>query len=538
MLKYQILKTVLFFIFFEHFKAMNTEATRDFCLTCDNEIVEKILKKQNLNFTVHEQIPKDSRESFLKTFSILLNLSEEQLLTTLRNRRRELNFITLQKVEYGENMIRHVRDQRKISNLAWISCLAEEYKREIIVVCDLYSLNFAHNGKTVLIFKPSQLIQNVDPIGCLLFGFNSYHPIINSESLQRLATNLSFNRIFYRSREIMNEEDDSNAHFYGEERDIDISFVEAIGREEILVAELGIPAENPVLSNDRLPQEQGPTNSIRLEEFLNIHYERSLLNNLNVESLTSNVKINMCDSALNRHELSMKKTHDIDGLFGIFDPSDYGKVVKCPVKVLVFPALVDPRTSKNIAKLYPANVSRHYQNIKIGVIELPFGTIDLIVIIESTSNIIEKNVKTAALTSASFARSLPCANDTEHFQSCRSLAVRNSHRGNMPASIASRNKKEYENYSPLIAGCYLHHFVSSMNKCLNLSRRNISMKIFFKCVGSKSFTFSENSISCLDALRQFEAAIDFSQIDNSKVWVDYCITTSAESLTGPVIHTY
>jgi len=516
---------------------MNTEATRDFCLTCNNEIVEKILKKHALNCSAHEEIPKDSCTSFFKTFSILLNLPEEQLKTAIRNRRSDPSFVNLQKFEYGENLVRHVRDQRKISNLAWISCLAEEYKREIIVICDLYSLNFAHKGKNILIFKPSQLLQDADPIGCLLFGFNSYHPVSNSESLQRLATNLSLNRIFYRSRENINDDDDQNENFQREERDIDISFVEAIGREEIPVTELGFPAENPVLSNDRLMQEEGPTNSIRLEEFLNMHYDRSLQNNLNVESLTSNVKINMCDSALNINELNMKKTHDIDGLFGMFDPSDYGKVVKCPVKFSVFPALVDPRTSKNIAKLYPAIASRHYQNVKIGVIELPFGTIDLIVIIESNSNMTEKNVTTAAETSASFARSLPCANDTDHFRSCRSLAVRNSHRGNMPASIASRTKKEYENYSPLIAGCYMHHFVSSMNNCLNLSRRNMTMNIFFKCVGSKSFTFSDNPNSCLDDLRKFEAAIDFSQIDNKKVWVDYCITTSAESLTGPVILT-
>ena len=76
---------------------MNTEATRDFCLTCDNEIVEKILKKHDLNCAAHEEIPKDSRASFFKTFSLLLNLPEEQLFTAIRNRRRDPSFVNLQK---------------------------------------------------------------------------------------------------------------------------------------------------------------------------------------------------------------------------------------------------------------------------------------------------------------------------------------------------------------------------------------------------------------------------------------------------------
>ena len=534
MLKYQILKTVLFFIVFEHFKAMNTEATRDFCLTCDNEIVEKILKKHDLSCTAHEEIPKDSRASFFKTFSLLLNLPEEQLLTAVRNRRRDPSFVNLQKLEYGDNMVRHLRDIQRFSNLAWISCLAEEYKREIIVVCDFYSLNFAHDGKNVLIFKPSQFLQDVDPIGCLLFGLNSYHPITYSESLENLCTNLNYNRIFYRSLTNHENNEDETENFQSDDRAI--QFVESRGSEELNLDDLGNPAENSLLSNERVPVLAGPIDSIRLHEFLDQNFERSMEQSISAESLTSTVKLNLNDSVIDRNSLIYKNTHDIDGLFGIFEASDYKNVIKCPIKFAVFPGIVDARTSKNIVKLAPPRDGYSFTNIKFGVIELPLGTIDLIVVVDSNRTINAKKMISIAEQSAELARSLPCTSDGIHIQSCQSRALQRSHRGNMPASIASRTKKEYEKYSSLVANCYVHHFITSLNNCLQNIRIHADLKIFFKCVGSKSSTFSEKAENCLDVLRTFEEAIEFSKIKTENIWVDYCITASAECSTEPVKH--
>ena len=513
---------------------MNTEATRDFCLTCDNEIVEKILKKHDLNCTAHEEIPKDSRASFFKTFSLLLNLPEEQLFTSIRNRRRDPSFVNLQKLEYGDNMVRHLREIQRFSNMAWISCLAEEYRREIIVVCDFYSLTFAHKGENVLIFKPSRLLQDSDPIGCLLFGFNSYHPVSNSESLQRLATNLSFNRIFYRSQANQDNIDNDTENFQSDDRDI--QFVEARGSEELNLDDLGNPAENSLLSNERVPVLAGPIDSIRLHEFLDQNFERSMEQSMSAESLTSTVKLNLNDSVIDRNSLIYKNTHDIDGLFGIFEASDYKNIIKCPVKFAVFPAVVDARTSKNIVKLAPPRDGYSFTNIKFGVIELPLGSIDLIIVVDSNRIINAKKMISIAEQSAEIARSLPCTSDLIHINSCQSRALQRSHRGNMPASIASRTKKEFEKYSSLVANCYVHHFIASLNNCLQNIRIHADLKIFFKCVGSKSTTFSEKPENCLDVLRIFEEAIEFSKIKTENIWIDYCITASAECSTEPVNH--
>lgn len=509
---------------------MNAENTFDFCPTCDNEIVENILKKNNLNCSIHEHIPEDSRNSFFKTFSSLLNLTEERILTAIRNRQREPSFVNLQIFEYGENLVPHLRGIQKISNMAWISSLAEEFNREIIVICDFYNLNFAHNSKNVLKFLPSRRVEGTDPIGCILFGLNTYHPLEFSDSLLGLRNNQNFNEFIYSSLQNITG-NRAAAHNFWDEREI--TFVDPETRNELTTEDLGSPTETPVVSNVNIRTHPGP--SVTLQDFLDEQFRDSSAQNIDIENLSSEVKLNFSRSALATEGLTYCRTHDVDGLFGVFKPAEYRQVVKCPVKFAVFPTMVDKRTSTTISQLHPPNDGIRYKSLKFGQIELPIGIIDLIIIIKSQRSINEKALTAIVESSAKKARSLPCYDDPEHNRSddCTSQKVQNSHRENIPASIASRNRRELEKYSSQVANCYVYHFLKSLKYSLRTDT-SVDFDVFFKCVGSKSFTFSENAKDCVANMKVFEEAVDFTKIDPNKIWIDYCITTSAESDTDPV----
>lgn len=515
---------------------MNTERLREYCATCNNEIVTKILKKFNLTCPIHEMIPKNCHESFYKTFSKLFEVNDNEIRTMVQRHANSTQFRQLQKLEFGANMLVHLRNPNLISNLAFISSLAEEFKRQIILICDFYSLNCAHDGKQVIVFEPSERISD-DPVGCLLFDFNSYHPLNFSDELLNLGREDSFCKISLRQQN-NNEEITTNGNNPNDSFDRDIDFVEPGSRGSVAVpvVDLGAPAETPVMSTERAerrtPQPQIET--IMLPQFLERFYPRSISESVSYECFTSTVKLDLKQSALDPRTFEFKRTHDIDGLFAIFNINEFESIIKSPVQFLVFPSLVDRRTTKNITKLLTPRNECLYKAVKIGLIEMRYGCLDLIAFIESEISIDDKTFRLIAEQSSAFARSLPCAYDTDHYRTCRSGGVRNNHRANMRATTANHARNESEDYSVLIATCYVHHFNKAFKSKLAENRIFGNLKMFVKCIGSKSFTFTENIDDILLYIRDFEKAIDFHKIGAKNVWIDYCITTSAETEACPV----
>lgn len=65
-------------------------------------------------------------------------------------------------------------------------------------------------------------------------------------------------------------------------------------------------------------------------------------------------------------------------------------------------------------------------------------------------------------------------------------------------------------------------------------RHSGQVKMFFKCIGTKSTTFTDDLGKCFESIRSFETVFDFKYLDCKNIWLDYCVTSSAESAFGPV----
>lgn len=509
---------------------MNTETTSNLCSTCDNENVDKLLKKYHINCSPHEIISKDSRQSFLKTFSILLNLTEDQLLATIANRRSDPQFIHLQKLEFGKAILTRLNHGPLVSNLAWICSLAEEFCRNIVVVCDFYCLNFIHNSKNIIIFNSSRRVRNTAPVGCLLFGFNTYHPIESTESISNILRIQTINRISYETPSVQMVNPDQVNDLQIEDRDI--LLVEETGVNELTLDDLGEPAFS---SNTDTPQiHEGPTNSIRLNEFMIQNFEDSREENLNIESLTTSVKIDFNESSTNPENITFKKTHDIDGFFAFIDITEFGNTILCAAKYMIYPTLCDKRTLKNIKMMYVVPDDAFVHAFKIGSIELTIGTLEIIAVVKTNTELSDRTISEYSAAAANFARQLKCVEDVNHCQSCTSRDIIANHRSTRPSTSRYQGKQEAESYSARLSHCYIYHFNKELARKLGAGHRG-EIKIFFKCIGCKASNFTENIYESFEVLSSLKSVFNFDCMNLKNIYLDFCITTSAETDHGPVI---
>lgn len=505
------------------------------CPICDEKILCDLLTKLDVEVAEQETCDGNSVASFVKTFSMIFDLSEESIKITIRNHFRDPAFNNLLKWEYGSNFMHFFDGNHRIANFAWIGAIAQEYGREIVVVCDFLCLNFAHKGLCAFVFQPSHIDSTRDPVGCVVFGANIYHPLKASEALKVIRDNHIYKRYNYQQNEINSDSDveDLNRND-SDTRDVEFVEPQAAGRAQNPIIDVGTLAESVPDSNEPDLRNQRPHNSISIVEFLDTYFVGSNAELISQEAYTNSLKLDMKRSALDPESLNLNKTHDIDGIFGFFDPALYGKVINCPVKFMLFPKIVDLRTKKNIIKLWLIPEVTNMIALKIGQIEISLGKIDLIVCINTNATIDDSRIILIAEECANYARTLPCSADPLHLQNCASRAVRGSHRSTTRATTKYNEKNEMESYNALNAQCFVNHFMKALEPQLLRRGHRGSIKFFFKCIGSKSTTFTESIDDCLDSLKNFGAAINFNELDTENVWIDYCVTSSAECDNRPV----
>lgn len=513
--------------------------TPDTCALCERKDLQAILSAFNIDILPHDPMACCSYNSFIKTFSVLFETTEDLIKETIANHKIRQQFIDLLKWEFGRNLEFAFENDHEVANVAWICALAEQYQREIIVFCDFYCLNFCHNGKKIIVFKPSDHQRNGSPIGCALFGMNIFHPLSDSELYADIASNTSYRSINYIS--LTTEQELGNERVLVDERDSrDVQFVERNPESPdvpIPVTGLGSPSEEPFLAQNIVNQHLNPNELVTLEEFLNLHFRNDSPQNISMNAYTSNCKLNLKDSSITSDSLNIQKTHDIDGFFAVFNIEDFGKILKnTSVTFQVHPSLIDSRTKKNINKFTPSLQNQYQYGIKLGFLSSAIKNIDIIIIINTTCNFTDQSLSQIALESSNYARTLPCREIAAHIRQCQSGTVRNNHRTTMRADPDSHNKQEVETYTPVLASCYMFHFNNFLTSKLARMQHTGDIKVFFKCIGSKSSTFSDNLEECFNHIKSFEKAINFKKLNMNNVWIDYSITASAETFLGPVNH--
>lgn len=512
----------------------------DICHLCINTDFLIIKSKFNVQSYAHEDFEDDPFKSFLKTFSIIFQAEEQEIMNILVRRSREENFLALQNLEYGTNLAAASRSDYFISNLACIGALAEEYHRDIIVLCNFYSLNCIHKGSNAFVFKSIRRIAESEPAVCCVFGMNMYHPLVYDVILNSIGASDVYRKINYRTGLDVVGEPNMEDEEIEEPREIDFIEIEVLGRSHEEFPNIGQIADESFLTTGPRHTAARSENLVRIDEFLDHHFTDTIPPSLSAASYTTNVKLDVKNSTIPLASTNVTKTFDIDGLFGIIRQDQCSLAIKSPVKFWINPTIVDKRTLKNIKKFSPAAPNNSLRCIKIGFLELSLGSIDLIVVIDTNISISDMNLTTIAKECAEHARTLPCRNDDNHIRNCQSLPLINSHRSTTRASTTSFHKNESEQYSTKTAVCYIHHFIKMYNEKLSemRNRGTIGITMFFKCVGSKSTTFTDKLSDCGEYLKTFEMAIDFTMLDCSKIWLDFSITASAESNDGPVIKTF
>lgn len=321
----------------------NTESLN--CLLCQKASLISLLNTFNVQCPLHEVFRADPFQSFIKTFSIILGVDEQEIQNVLTNRSSENSFAHLVKLEYGTNLQLASLTTNFISNLACIGALAEEFHREIIVLCDYYSLNFIHEGTNIIVFKPRNGMVTNSPIACCLIDMNLFHPLIFSEELVALRSNDQIKQVMYQIGTDIEIPTDEN----GVEVPRDIEYVELEGNE-YQAANMGERAEEPFLSTGPQQYIFPHNNSMILESFLDQYFADSIPSQINPDWYTSDVRLDMTSSVNPIDSNTFSRTHDIDGWFGFIEKDQFRLAVKYPVRFLVYPTMVDKRTLKNIGK--------------------------------------------------------------------------------------------------------------------------------------------------------------------------------------------
>lgn len=184
----------------------------------------------------------------------------------------------------------------------------------------------------------------------------------------------------------------------------DTDFVEQIN--ENASVDLGTIAEDTFDSEERIPDDQN--NSVTFQEFLNRFFSNSSADDITTEGHMSELKLNFTNSSMDQNNLIFKKTYDIDGFFSLIEMRNFPDILKCSAKFLLYPSLVDTRTRKNIKILYGQETENPLKSVKIGVIELPIGTIDIIVVVNTNCLFSDEIFMEMAQNAANFARNLRC----------------------------------------------------------------------------------------------------------------------------------
>lgn len=201
---------------------------------------------------------------------------------------------------------------------------------------------------------------------------------------------------------------------------------------------------------------------------------------------------------------------------------------------MVKPAILDESSKKNAQRFFEIEDNCYEMFFKIGIIELPFGKIDLIIVTQTGNEVSELEMQLISKRCADYARSLPCENNPRHSSSCTSASTIDSHTATRRAITETIGNDELETYTTELAKCYLNHFMVMLDDCLRRFGPNGPLNVFFKCIGSKSSTFTDCMHRCLENLNKFKHAFNFSELDANKVWVDHCITTTVKNETSPV----
>ena len=137
-------------------------------------------------------------------------------------------------------------------------------------------------------------------------------------------------------------------------------------------------------------------------------------------------------------------------------------------------------------------------------------------------------LKAIATQCSEFARTLPCDGATH--PDCISQSILSSHSSTRRATTTGMSANESELCSLYVSKYFLMHFARMLSRLFPLSKASV----FFKSIGSKHSTFAHTMIECLDSLKKFDDAFKLSELDADKVWVDHCITTSADCPDSPV----
>ena len=497
------------------------------CPSCDSGNVITLLERYEISSRLHKDFSDDSYQSFLETFSILLEQDLESIRTAINTFDVECPaFTRLKKIEYGCNFARIQTGTRHVLNLAWLGAIADYSGRNILVFCDLLCLNFLHQGENIVLFRPNRNSDNEIPLACVLSGLNIYHPVADSPILLNFCNDLNITNLEYVESIFGDNDERLNLN----EREIssrEIVLLEAIDDTFTLIDTT--QTENDESTSSNVRGDPIPTNSKTIQQFLDINYSNSNVMDIEIANYTNTDKLRILESQ--QEHLEYQRAFDIDGLFGHFPMETMAKVLKCPAKILVTPSIVDKRTSKSVLKIMQpdSDNEKTLLSVKVGSIEFPLGIIDLLVVLNSLRKISDKQLSALFKECAEYARTLPCEYDIDHFTECQSKGTRDSHRSTARASTVNHRKNESEPYTRTLAICYFHHFKKLLDSKLLLMNIQSSVDIFFKCIGSKSTTFSENIGHCLESLNYFSSALDFKAIDERTAWIDYCITTSASS---------
>lgn len=489
----------------------NNEISTSTCTVCEDLDYCKTLRYFKLKTSDYPDHFCDSMESFFCSFSGTLQIEVEELKSAMRSHYNDESFKALSILEFGRNLAEFSNLGQK-SILANIGAVAEHYKKEIHVFCSDLCLSFVHKGRNGFITRPSDNVFN-GSIACLVSGINVVHSVKMDDSYDYSEN--QFSVVSYNDAVLEPIAGDSNTNVT---LPTEIPMFDEFGGE---VAAENIEDINTEITEVEVARD---VRTLTLEQLL-----INPLEEINNEAYTSASSLDFPGSQPPPEMLEYKVTYDVDGFFGFLDMEEFRSALNCPVKFAVSPSVSDQRTLKNITKLLSPNEGTFLNAVSFGKIELPVGALDLIVVI-SSSRKINDNLLTGLVRNCSqFARSLQCERNAVHYRNCPSIPIIDGHQSTMRASTSSHQRDEMETYNESVASCYVYHFKEMLYFELDKFNVRFDAKIFFKNISSKSATRSSILKDCLESLNIFKLAFKLNMLDYEKVFVDFCVASTAFS---------
>lgn len=495
---------------------INNELPISTCSVCEDLDYCKILRHFKLKTSIYAVHRCDSLESFFTSFSETLQIEVEDLKAAIRSHYNDESFIALSKLEFGINLAEYSTLAQK-SILANIGAVAEHYKKEIHVFCSDLCLSFVHKGRNGFIIRPSDNVFN-GSIACLVSEINVVHSVIMNDTHDYLQYQFTVVRYNDAVQEPVAEDSNTNVTLPAE-----LPMVDEFGGEVATDNIENVNLENANSENAEVEVAQD-FQRLTLEQLLITPIE-----DINNQTYTSTSGLDFPGSQPPIEMLEHKITYDVDGFFGFLDLEEFGSAINCPVRFAITPSVSDPRTLKNIQKLLSTSEETFTNAVSFGKVELPVGALDLIVVLTSSRKLADNLVSGLTRTCAQFARSLQCERDAGHYANCPSVLLRDGHQSTMRASTSSHQRDEMETYNEAVASCYIHHFKEML--FIELEKLNVrsDAKVFFKNVSSKSATRSSTVKNCLESVDIFKLAFKLNKLDYEKVFVDFCVASTAFS---------